>query len=174
MSRKRRACSGDSGALMLRTPKVTAETVRTGPLYQNALKVHEVIADHQRTCVLVVALAEEMAIQEGLELQEYVRDTLQFNVGPMIINRTRSPRFAADEIARLEQAEATDTAARDIIGEAVAHHALTNLQRGYIDALREKSPNVLETPQVIQPTFQTGNLINAMAASLRPALSGDR
>lgn len=161
-------------ALMLRTPKVTAETVRTGPLFQNAMKVHEVIADHQRTCVLVVALAEEMAIQEGLELQTYVRDTLQFNVGPMIVNRIRSPRFLADEIERLQQAEAADGDTRAIIDEAVAHYSLTSLQRSYLDALREKSPNILETPQVIQPTFQTGNLINVMAASLRPALGGGR
>ncbi len=158
-------------ALMLRTPKVTAETVRTGPLFQNAMRVHNILADHERTCVLVVALAEEMAIQEGLELQEYVRETLQFNTGPMIVNRLRQPRFSAGEIEQLQQADTSNEEVRVIIEEAAAHHALTSLQRGYLDNLRTKSPRVLETPQVIQPTFQTGNLINAMAASLRPALS---
>ena len=161
-------------ALMLRTPGVMAETVRSGPLNQAAMKVNTMLADHQRSCVLVVTLAEEMAIQEGTELQDYVRDELKLNVGPMIINRSRPQRFSADEIQGLLRASSENPEARAIIDDAASHYRLSRLQRSYIDPLKQKTADVLEIPQVIQSTYQTGNLINGMVASLHAALEGDR
>src|SRR4029450_13632988 len=60
-------------ALMLRVPRVTTEAIRTGPLHHNALKIQGLIEDDLRTAVLIVALAEEMAVREGVELAQRLR-----------------------------------------------------------------------------------------------------
>lgn len=160
-------------ALMLRTPTVTADTVGSGPIHQSAVKVKSLLEDHQRCCVLVVALAEEMAIQEGSELRDYVGQELQLNTGPMIINRFRAQRFSDREIELL--ATKSDTAcdeARAIIDSAVAHHRLSTLQASYIAQLREQTPQVVEVPQVIQNRFDATGIINGMTSTLAPALAG--
>jgi anion-transporting ArsA/GET3 family ATPase len=157
-------------ALMLRTPKVTADTVRTGPLYQNALSVHDMIADKKRCSVLVVSLAEEMALQEGAELRQYVSEDLNFNAGPMIINRVRPQRFGIDDIVRLRGLQATSPQTQAVIDSAIAHYKLSALQEDYTSALRGTMPEVIEVPQIIQNSFRASELVEAMATSLAPTL----
>jgi anion-transporting ArsA/GET3 family ATPase len=157
-------------ALMLRTPKVTAETVRTGPLYQSALSVHDMLADKKRCSVLVVSLAEEMALQEGTELCQYVSDELNFNAGPMIVNRVRPQRYDVDEIEHLRSLQGSSPQSQAVIDSAIAHYKLSALQENYTRALRETMPDVIEVPQMIQNAFRPSELVEAMAASLAPSL----
>lgn len=160
-------------SLMLRTPAVTAETVRSGPIHQSALKVQAMLEDAERFSVLVVALAEEMAIQEGCELTDYVGDELQLSVGPMLVNRTRSPRFSDTETAALQgHASTVSTEAQAAIGSAVAHHELCKLQQGYIERLRAERKPWLEVPRVIQARFDAQAIVAGIAECLAPTMEG--
>jgi anion-transporting ArsA/GET3 family ATPase len=160
-------------ALMLRTPTVTADTVGSGPIHQSAVKVKALLENHQRCCVLVVSLAEEMAIQEGSELLDYVGQELQLNTGPMIINRYRAQRFSDREIELLvTNSDAASDEATAIIDSAVAHHRLSTLQANYVAQLRNSRPQIVEVPQVIQNRFDAAGIIDGMSAALAPALAG--
>ncbi len=91
------APSTGHAALMLRVPRTTGAAVRTGPLHHNALKIQLMLENDMQTRIVIVALAEEMAIREALELANVVRGELAMHLGPMIVNRVtraavRAPR----------------------------------------------------------------------------------
>jgi hypothetical protein len=163
-------------ALLLRTPTVLASTIRGGPVNSSALKIQALLADHRRCSVLVVALAEEMAIQEGGELLDYVSGELALKTGPMIINRTRRRRFLDAEIEHLlAQGSAVSGQTRAVLESAAAHHKQASLQAGYMDkVLQQRTEGLVEVEQVIQRRFDAHGIINGIAAELAPALEGYR
>ncbi len=54
---------------MLRVPWVIAETVPEGPLTRDARTVKELLTDPERTATVMVTLAEEMPVNEAMELE---------------------------------------------------------------------------------------------------------
>ncbi|MBS1122806.1 MAG: Anion-transporting ATPase [Deltaproteobacteria bacterium] len=60
--------SGHS-ASMLRVPWVISETVPDGPLTRDARTIKELLTDPARTAVVLVTLAEEMPVNEAIELE---------------------------------------------------------------------------------------------------------
>ena len=56
------------GLAMLSTPKTFGEIARMGPIKRQAEKIRVMLGDGDRTAYLAVALAEEMPVNETLEL----------------------------------------------------------------------------------------------------------
>ena len=54
---------------MLRIPWVIADTVPEGPLTRDARTIKELLADPARTAAVLVTLAEEMPVNEAIELE---------------------------------------------------------------------------------------------------------
>lgn len=55
---------------MLKIPWVITETVPDGPLTRDARKVKELFTDRTRTAAIIVTLAEEMPVNEAIELEQ--------------------------------------------------------------------------------------------------------
>jgi anion-transporting ArsA/GET3 family ATPase len=55
---------------MLKIPWVITETVPDGPLTRDARKVKELFTDRTRTTAIIVTLAEEMPVNEAIELEQ--------------------------------------------------------------------------------------------------------
>ena len=53
---------------LLEVPALTQRAVRVGPLNHNARKIQDLLLDAERTHVLVATLAEEMPVQEAMEI----------------------------------------------------------------------------------------------------------
>jgi anion-transporting ArsA/GET3 family ATPase len=64
------------GLSLLLAPRLTAGTIRQGPFGRMAGELAGLVADSARTGVVVVAGAEEMPMQEALELLERLRSDL--------------------------------------------------------------------------------------------------
>ena len=90
-------------ALMLRVPRTTGAAVRTGPLHHNALKIQLMLENDVKTRIVIVALAEEMAVREASDLATYVSGDLAMHLGPMIVNRVTQQLFESDEIDALDR-----------------------------------------------------------------------
>jgi anion-transporting ArsA/GET3 family ATPase len=60
-------------ASMLRVPKVIMDTVPEGPLTRDARSVLELLGDQARTAAVLVTLAEEMPVNEAIELEAKLR-----------------------------------------------------------------------------------------------------
>jgi hypothetical protein len=64
------------GVQLLAAPALVTEAIGGGPLGRLAGQVAEFVGDPARTAVVVTALAEEMPVQEALELLAMLRDRL--------------------------------------------------------------------------------------------------
>jgi len=74
------------GIGFLDVPRVVVAAVRAGPLRRNAALVEEMIADHERTLLLPVALAEELPARETAELVAKVRGELRIALDRIVVN----------------------------------------------------------------------------------------
>ncbi|MCG6964433.1 MAG: ArsA family ATPase [Acidobacteria bacterium] len=64
------------GVSLLRAPSLVAEVVRSGPVGHLARQIAAFVADSQRTGIVLVTSAEEMPIQETVELVQDLDSTL--------------------------------------------------------------------------------------------------
>lgn len=89
---------------LLGMPQATARTFSGGLAQRESTRVASTFADPSQTAVHVVALPEEMPLEEAAEIIEKLRAELQLPVGRLVINRCRplAPPGAADALARLD------------------------------------------------------------------------
>jgi anion-transporting ArsA/GET3 family ATPase len=159
-------------ALMLRVPRTTAAAVRSGPLHTNAVKIQRLLEDHVRSCVIVVALAEEMAVREALELSSYVDGELGIAVGPTIVNRVTSQLFTAAEIAALSSLPDPSAALARMTRAAEARFARAAVEAQHIESLRAERPWLTDVPNIVLARHDGAALIDGMVARLRETLVG--
>ncbi|MDE3133554.1 MAG: hypothetical protein KGL15_05770, partial [Acidobacteriota bacterium] len=99
------------GAALLRTPRTFAEITRVGPIAHQARTIAQTISDPEFTAVLAVSTAEEMPVNETLEL----RDALSLPPDPLalqavILNGRYPERFSDTDATILADAlTAADT-----------------------------------------------------------------
>ena len=74
------------GRALLRAPEQVASAVGSGPIARAASRLSKRIADPAQTTVVVVTLAEEMAVTESLELRAALRAAPGVEVGLLVVN----------------------------------------------------------------------------------------
>jgi anion-transporting ArsA/GET3 family ATPase len=89
---------------LLRTPGALVEAVPAGPLRRDAQWMRDILVDPATTALALVTLAEELPVNELLELDAAVR-ALGMPRGPLLVNAVPEPRFADPERALLSAAE---------------------------------------------------------------------
>lgn len=164
------APSTGHAALMLRVPRTTGAAVRTGPLHHNALKIQLMLENDMQTRIVIVALAEEMAIREALDLANVVRGELAMHLGPMIVNRVTRQLFGAEEVNAMRTLTNPSPALRRITLVAAARFERATAQEQYIATLRAERPWVVEIPDIVQPGHDPSVLVDGIIASLPASL----
>jgi anion-transporting ArsA/GET3 family ATPase len=159
-------------ALMLRVPRTTASAVRSGPLHNNALKIQRLLEDGSKTAVIVVALAEEMAVREALELSNQVAE-LGITMGPTIANRVTPQLFSAHEIDALSSLPDPSPTLTRIVRTAAARFGRAAAEAEHLATLRSGRPWLVEVPQFVMARHDGGALVDAMVANLHDVLSGE-
>ena len=84
------------GVTMLTAPLVVSGVIETGPLGQLAGELSEFVADASKCGVVVVSTAEEMPVQESIELLELLRARFGRGAELLVLNRLY-PTGALDE-----------------------------------------------------------------------------
>lgn len=75
---------------LLRLPASMAEMIGVGDLAARVRRLADVMADRQRTQLLVVTLPEEMPVTETVEFCGLVRENVDIAIGSVIVNATRT------------------------------------------------------------------------------------
>lgn len=138
---------------LLAVPAVVQRAVRVGPLNHNARKIEDLLLDPDRTHVLVATLAEEMPVQEALELVALCRDEMRMSVGPVVVNRVIGSPVSALEWERLQalssarQPSAALGRALVVAGDAMIQAAA---QRHALAPLRARGLDIVLVPQIVQ------------------------
>ena len=95
------------GIALLRSPKTFADIARVGPIHRQAMRIHSFVTDSKQTGVLAVALAEEMPVNETIDLGERLRSEMRMGIDAVVVNGIYPQRFTAAEAKRLESLDGT-------------------------------------------------------------------
>ena len=112
------------GIGFLQTPRTFAAIARVGPIHSQAQPLDRFITDHEHTGTAIVALPEEMPVNESAALEHDLRDEVGVAVDRVYMNGLYPERFSKAEAERLAAlAEGEDGAARAAARAALSEHA---------------------------------------------------
>lgn len=143
---------------MLRIPWVITDTVPEGPLTRDARTIAELLRDPLRTCAIIVTLAEEMPVNEAVELEAKLA-ALGIAVQHVVCNQIYPEHFApGSAVTKVLDALVGESSLGSPLREITAHAELSRARRAlnarYLAELksRVKAP-VHELPIVFAPVL---------------------
>ncbi len=138
---------------MLRVPWVIVDTVPEGPLTRDARTVKELLTDPKRTAAVLVTLAEEMPVNEAIELEGKLT-ALGIVPQQLVVNQLYPDHFArGTPLARVLDALVADPTLATPLAEITEHASLSRDRRAlnahYLAELakRAKTP-IAELPML--------------------------
>jgi cellulose biosynthesis protein BcsQ len=91
------------GLSLLRVPSTLISMLQTGPIAAQTRWVEEMLKDSTRTCLLLIALPEELPVNETLELERKAENDLNMCVAAIIVNMVYPEIFNPGEIFDIER-----------------------------------------------------------------------
>jgi anion-transporting ArsA/GET3 family ATPase len=91
---------------LLRMPKALLDTVPAGPLHHDVAWMQALLVDPLHTGVVVVTLPEEMPVNEAIDLDRALRETLGLPRAALVVNAMPASHFSPGERERLAPLEA--------------------------------------------------------------------
>jgi anion-transporting ArsA/GET3 family ATPase len=144
---------------MLRVPWVIVDTVPEGPLTRDARTVKALLCDPARTSTVLVTLAEEMPVNEAIELEAKLT-ALGIVPQHLLVNQVFPRHFAPNTpVARVLDALSADqanlaTPLAQITAHAQLSRARRELNERYLAELRKRATTkVDELPMLFAPTL---------------------
>ena len=154
------------------------DAVRTGPIRAQAQDVVDLLTDEARCQVVVVTMAEEMPVNEAVEVAAAVEDRVGAHLGPVVVNGVYPRRGSLPDDASAT-ALAADAGIHLRPGEAEALDAAAQARRGRHDLQDhhlQRLSRLLPLPQIALPFLFTASVgkteLDRLAAALKSALDG--
>lgn len=157
------------GLTFLGVPRALRETVPPGALRSEADWMQNLLIDPRITAINLVALPEELAVNETLELAREVQSELELPLNQVFLNRHVPERFSDAEREELSRGFSTgqlDAAAN----AALAHEERARRSSRYREQLQSELPLPLTTLPLLYPERSFGRReIEALAAKIEAA-----
>src|SRR5436190_4921976 len=126
------------GVAFLQTPRTFANVARVGPIKAQAEALENFLVNHRKTGVAIVALPEEMPVNETASLEQTLTEEVGVAVDRVYMNALYPERFSKDEAERLESVSANGNGTL----RAACRAALSERRRGV--AQREQLARLAE------------------------------
>ena len=142
------------GLAMLTTPRTFGEIARVGPIRRQAEKISEMLSDPRRTGYLAVALAEEMPVNETLELGDRLKDAVGLGLDAVVVNGIYPERYTKADAEKLRAAaeNGLDPGALSSVRAALAEHERARSQRSHLRRLKKDAgAPVMTLPFLFEP-----------------------
>jgi anion-transporting ArsA/GET3 family ATPase len=137
----------------LQAPRTFAGIARVGPVHSQAKALDSYLTNHELTAVAIVALPEEMPVNETASLERQLTDEVGIAVERIYMNGMYPDRFDGDDAGRLEQAqEQLEGPPRAAVRAALTEHrrALSEVQQ--LERLKGLAATPVTTlPYVFKP-----------------------
>jgi anion-transporting ArsA/GET3 family ATPase len=148
------------GVGFLQTPRTFANVARVGPLRQQAETLDEFIRNRRRTGVAVVALPEEIPVNETASLESSLESEVGVQVDRIYCNGLYPDRFSDDDIERLaEVADGTNGPVRAAYRSALSEFRRAGAQREQLTRLESITEAPVTTlPYVFAPELGPGEI----------------
>jgi anion-transporting ArsA/GET3 family ATPase len=141
------------GVGFLQTPRTFANIARVGPIHSQAQRLDSFLTDQEQTGTAIVALPEEMPVNESAALEADLRDEVGVAVDRVYLNGLYPERFSKTEAERLTAvAEGENGAVRDAARAALSEHRRARSQRAQLARLRRRVKAPVKTlPFLFEP-----------------------
>ncbi|HEU4599725.1 MAG TPA: ArsA family ATPase [Solirubrobacterales bacterium] len=127
------------GVGFLQTPRTFASIARVGPIHSQAQTLDRFITDHEHTGTAIVALPEEMPVNESAALEKDLRDEVGVAVDRVYLNGLYPERFSKAEAEKLGQlAGGENGASRAAARAALSEFGRARSQRAQLARLRRR------------------------------------
>jgi anion-transporting ArsA/GET3 family ATPase len=128
------------GVGFLQTPRTFASIARVGPIHSQAQTLDRFITDHEHTGTAIVALPEEMPVNESMALERDLRDEVGVAVDRVYLNGLYPERFKKEEVEKLaqlaESENGTNGATKAAARAALSEFNRAKSQRSQLNRLR--------------------------------------
>jgi anion-transporting ArsA/GET3 family ATPase len=143
------------GVGFLQTPRTFAGIARVGPVHSQAQALDRFITDHDSTGVAIVALPEEMPVNESASLEEQLSSGVGIAVDRVYMNAMYPDRFSKGEADQLERAAGdAEGSARAAIQAALSEHNRARSQRAQLQRLKRRVSSPVKTlPFIFKPAL---------------------
>jgi anion-transporting ArsA/GET3 family ATPase len=157
------------GVGFLQTPRTFANVARVGPIASQAETLHRFITNHERTGVAIVALPEEMPVNETATLERDLTEQVGVAVDRIICNGIYPDRFSADDERVLADALAHASGdARQILRASLSVRRRRTAQGEQLARLEELTgAPVSPLPFIFRPELDHDDLLQ-LGAELVP------
>ena len=140
------------GIFFLKIPTVITNLISSGLMFDEARRILDLLRDPQRTGIALVALAEDMPVNETLMLSDVLTREMELPIACIIANALYRPLFDDDEVAWIDAARECELPDEPLnptgfLEAARFRNDRVKMQRTYLARLKEESPApVLEIP----------------------------
>lgn len=164
-------------------PKAAQEVFRTGLVGRESQRLVELLTDPAKTAINIVTTAEEMPVNESIQMYTRLREELRMPLGYLIVNRLHRDRFDPGRLAALRARAGTLREGERRLVEAVLDRALE--EEGWSAIHAENLARLagaiplprLELPFVFTEEFGTSDLrtlLDSVSRQLRAHAAGLR
>ena len=141
------------GVGFLQTPRTFANIARVGPIHSQAQTLDNFITDHENTGVAIVALPEEMPVNESAALEHDLVEEVGVAVDRVYLNGLYPERFSKEEAESLRAlAAGEDGAPKAAARAALSEFGRARSQRAQLARLRRRAQAPVKTlPFLFEP-----------------------
>jgi anion-transporting ArsA/GET3 family ATPase len=159
------------GIGLMQSPKTFAEIAKVGPMANQAGLINRTITNPKKAGVVIVALPEEMPVNESASLETDLIDKIGMSVDHIFMNGLYPERFSEAEAEKLAKAaDDVSGVARSAIGAAIDERRRSVAHREQLDRLRSLvKTDVDELPFVFAPRLGVDEL-DVLAREIGTAL----
>jgi anion-transporting ArsA/GET3 family ATPase len=127
------------GVGFLQTPRTFANIARVGPIHSQAQQLDNFITDHQNTGVAIVALPEEMPVNESAALEHDLVEEVGVAVDRVYLNGLYPERFSKADAEKLASLAAEgEDGSRAAARAALSEFGRAKSQRAQLARLRRR------------------------------------
>jgi anion-transporting ArsA/GET3 family ATPase len=141
------------GIGFLQTPRTFAAIARVGPIHSQAQQLDRLITDQEHTGVAIVALPEEMPVNESVTLERDLLDDVGVAVDRVYMNGLYPERFSGAEAEQLAGlAKESDDGLLAAARAGLSEHNRARSQRAQLSRLRRRVEAPVKTlPFLFEP-----------------------
>ena len=141
------------GVGFLQTPRTFANIARVGPIHSQAQTLDDFITNHDNTGVAIVALPEEMPVNETAALEHDLVNEVGIAVDRVYLNGLYPERFSKEEAEKLTALAAIeDGATKAAARAALSEFGRARSQRAQLARLRRRAQAPVKTlPFLFEP-----------------------
>ena len=135
---------------LLRIPQVILDTVPAGPLTKDAKSANDLLRDPARTATMLVTLAEDMPVNETLELASKIKGVLEMPLNRLVVNglypdRLTRPGSARRVLEAFEHAGSlgaleVDPTLSPLVGPGALERSRRRLNEHHLERLAKELP----------------------------------